>query len=148
MTVNKKRSASVLIEPDHAEHSTKHIKESESSSHVAGLLLFLSKRPSDRERPPRVQIRQRAVNYNNNSGRNFRGLLPPPSLDPFHVSEDEEDETPAPRLMPIDFNVVGHKDYTRSSQQRNHILPPTGRPLAPPPRLPQFATGVIVNHQR
>jgi hypothetical protein len=148
MTMNKKRSASVLIEPDRAEHSTKRLKASASSSHVAGLLIFLSKHPSVREQPPRVQIRQRAVNYNNNGGRNSHGLLPHPSFDPFAVSEDEEDETNSPRLMPVDFNVFGHKDYTRSRKQRNHILPPTGRPLAPPPRLPKFVTGAIVNTQR
>jgi hypothetical protein len=150
----KKRSSSVAIEFDLVESSPKRSRTSESSTDAAaGLLLFLSKHPFAKDQSQAMQIGKSSRHIFKDT-RYTKGILPPPSLHPIHVSEDEEDNEGFARkkLMPIDLKFLNHNDYTAdsTSKQRLRVCNQSfiGKPLASAPRLPDVAAGDMIHHRR
>jgi hypothetical protein len=148
----KKRSSSAEIEPDLVESSPKRSRTSESSTDAAaGLLLFLSKQPFAKDQSQAVQIGKSSRQIFKGT-RYTKGMLPPPSFHPIHVSEDEEDNEGFARkkLMPIDLKFLNHNDYTADSKQRLRVCNQSyiGKPLASAPRLPDVAAGDLIHPQR
>jgi hypothetical protein len=146
-------ASALEVEPDSAESSSIRVKKLEASSTdaAADLLLCLPRHSYSSKRTRQTQDVKKLEASSPHarflgSIRNIQAMLPPPSLEPIQVSEDEgagdDVYSNATRIMPLGFQLLNYSDYTATAKlkKRRRIR----KPLAPQPRLPNFANGVVI----
>ena len=150
MTCARKHERPILIEDDDNTQRPSKLPRHSDSKHAADLLLLLSATKSGGALPRFSLSSSDTTMKSKELPQRFGALRAPPRLEKSPVvSEDEKGDIPG-KPLPLNNQVIRYKIYGSenneddASQYAIPQVPPIALALAPPPRLPKLAPGIVV----